>query len=356
MFAPLPRSHPPHPTPTPSLPRRPAELTRAVARAWVPWLPALGTNLEQPTLELLRRHAAQVLVPSSFHKASLVQLLGLPPSRVAVLPQPAAAADVCPPHFQAAASADDRRALQRVLGQQAGALRTFVFLHQAPAAWQYWAQLALEAFAAGWSASDDASLVLSLLPPAAEDEEAPGASWGLFLEDVQRRVEALQAQPGAPHVVLATRLPRLGRWEERLLQAADVAVLPFLGGTAGRELLLAASCARAVVTTAGGPAADMLASNSSAWLVPAQPVPCRVGEAAGGARVQLGCLEVRPGDLAAAMRQAWLDPGGRQQRSAAAREAAQRWVRDAAGWDAVAARLWRHVHGLLPALPAAQAA
>lgn len=313
-------------------------------------------SVEQHTVELLRRHAARVLVPSAFHSASLAQLLGVPPSRVAVLPQPAAAADVCPPHFLGPPAADDRQALQRVLGAQAGALRSFVFLHQAPAVWQSGAELALEAFAAGWSAGDDVSLVLSLLPPAVEDEEAPGASWAAFLEHMQRRVEALQSRPGAPHVVLVDRLPRLGRWEERLLQAAHVALLPFLGGGAGRELLLAASCGKAVVTTASGPAADVLASNSSAWLVPAQLVRCPAGEAVGSTRVQLGCLQVQPADLAAAMRQAWLDSAGRQRRGAAAREAAQRWVREAAGWDALAPRLWRHIRDLLPETPSVQAA
>lgn len=315
-------------------------------------------SLDNTTAQLLRRHAAKVLVPSTFHRTSLVQSLGLRPSQVAVLPQPQTGdGSLCAPHFvRSGGSKPDRETLAHVLGQQAGALRSFVFLHQAPAAWQYGAELLLEAYAAGWSAADDVSLVLSLLPPADEDEETPGASWSAYIEALQQRVDALSRKQGAPHVVLVTRLPRLGRWEERLLQAADAAVLPYLGGSAGRELLLAASCGKAVVTTAGGPAADVLPGNSSAWLVPAQPVRCRSSVAPAGegqpshpARLPLVCLQVQPADLAAAMQNAWRDTAGRRQRGVAAREAAQHWAKHTAGWDSVAAQLWRHVQGLLPA-------
>lgn len=335
-------------------------LNRAVGRAWLPWLPALGLSLDNTTAALLRRHAAKVLVPSSFHRTSLVQLLGLPPSQVAVLPQPPVGGEgnLCPPHFvRSGGSKPDRETLSHVLGQQASALRSFVFLHQAPAAWQYGAELVLDAYTAAWSAADDVSLVLSLLPPSDEDEESAGASWTAYLDALQQRVDALSRKQGAPHVLLVTRLPRLGRWEERLLQVADAAVLPYLGGSAGRELLLAASCGKAVVTTAGGPAADVLPGNSSAWLVPAQSVRCRVAAPAAGegqqssrpASVPLGCLQVQPTDLAAAMQAVWKDAAGRRQRGIAAREAAQHWVKSTAGWDTLAEQLWQHVRGLLPA-------
>ena len=351
--------HVPHlPLPVPLATCRADGLTRAVARAWVPWLPALGFSLDNTTAQLLRRHTAKVLVPTAFHRASLVRSLGLPPDRVAVLPQPQAGeGNLCPPHFvRSGGSKPDRETLAHVLGQQAGELRSFVFLHQAPATWQYGAELVLDAFTAAWSAADDVSLVLSLLPPADEDEESPGASWAAYLDTIQQRVDALFRKQGAPHVVLVTRLPRLGRWEERLLQVADAAVLPYLGGSAGRELLLAASCGKAVVTTAGGPAADVLPGNTSAWLVPARPVRCRSAELPAGegrelqpARVPLGCLQVQPSDLAAAMQRAWKDAAGGRQRGAAAREAAQHWVKHTAGWDSLAQQLWRHVHSLLPA-------
>lgn len=331
-----------------------------MGRAWLPWLPALGLSLDNTTAALLHRHAAKVLAPSSFHRTSLVQLLGLPPSQVTVLPQPPAGGEgnLCPPHFvRSGGSKPDTETLAHVLGQQASALRSFVFLHQAPAAWQYGAELVLDAYTAAWSAADDVSLVLSLLPPSDEDEESAGASWTAYLDALQQRVDALSRKQGAPHVLLVTRLPRLGRWEERLLQAADAAVLPYLGGSTGRELLLAASCGKAVVTTGGGPAADVLAGNSSAWLVPAQSVRCHVAAPPAGegqqsarpARVPLGCLQVQPSDLAAAMQAVWKDAVGRRQRGIAAREAAQHWVKSTAGWDTLAEQLWQHVRGLLPA-------
>lgn len=107
------------------------------------------------------------------------------------------------------------------------------------------------------------------------------------------RAAALARNASAPRVLLLARTPRFGRWADKLLQAASVAVLPYLGGTAGQELVRAASCGRPVVTTAGGPAADTV--GQAAWLVPATLQRCPPAGAAlgaGAARVPLGCLQV----------------------------------------------------------------
>lgn len=107
------------------------------------------------------------------------------------------------------------------------------------------------------------------------------------------RVAALARNASAPRVLLLARTPHLGRWEDKLLNAADVAVLPYLGGTAGKELTRAASCGRPVVTTAGGPAADVAGHDT--LLVQAKLLRCPLAAAAHGAgapTAPLGCLQV----------------------------------------------------------------
>lgn len=81
--------------------RRLEELVPAVGRAWLPWVPHFGTATPAAAVEMLRRHASLVLVPSAFHRDSLVRLLGFHAQQVAVLPQPARSDDMCSPGFQA---------------------------------------------------------------------------------------------------------------------------------------------------------------------------------------------------------------------------------------------------------------
>lgn len=90
-----------------------------MGRAWLPWVPALGTAAPAAAVGLLRRHAARLLVPSTFHRASLVTLLGFAEQQVAVLPQPVSGDDLCPPDFEALPG---RQALQVGWGSAAGTL------------------------------------------------------------------------------------------------------------------------------------------------------------------------------------------------------------------------------------------
>ena len=371
---------------------RVGDLVPAVSRAWLPWIPSLGTSISSSSLSLLQQQAARVLLPSSFHARSLVELTGLPQELVAVLPQPIAAEDWCPADFQ---GLEGRQALGKLRLAEHGAADYkggdgsssggVILLHQAPAAWQYGATALLEAFASSFSGADNATLVLHLLPPGedGDEEDLPvdqiGAADGstgstgssssnssqgrkpaleAYTAELQQQVERLCRAPGAPRIVLLPRLPRLGRWADRVLHAADAVVLPYLGGTAGRELVRAASCGKAVVTTAGGPAADLLASDATAWLAPAQLGPCPVTHqvpavpstpqgSSGSSRLPLGCLQMSPADLGAALRQAYSDASGRQQRGAAARQAAQRAAAKTS-WDALAGRLWQHVQAHMP--------
>jgi glycosyltransferase involved in cell wall biosynthesis len=357
----------------------------AISHAWLPWIPSLGTSISTRSLALLRQQAARVLLPSSFHAHSLVALRGLPQELVAVVPQPIPPEDWCPADFQAL---EGRQALEQLLlAEQSGVDATrigragsssgVILLHQAPAAWQYGATALLEAYASSFTAADNATLVLQLLPPGEDDEReevllpvgqagaADGSTssassqgsrpaWDIFTADLQQQVQRLRLEPTAPRMVLLSWLPRLGRWADRVLHAADAVVLPYLGGTAGRELVRAASCGKALVTTAGGPAADLLTSDATAWLAPGQLGPCRMVAvppapqgSRGGSRLPLGCMQVSPADLGAALRQAYSDAASRQQRGAAARQAAQRAAAET-GWDALAGRLWQHVQAHLP--------
>ncbi|KAL4419884.1 hypothetical protein ABPG75_006982 [Micractinium tetrahymenae] len=320
-----------------------AELVPAVDRVWLPWLPHLGTSAPAASIELLRRHASRVLVPTTYHRTSLVRLLGFPVQRVAVLPQPAPADDLCPAGFEALPG---RLALQELGGPPVPA-QGVIFLHQAPPGWHYGAGLLLEAYARSFSAADNVTLVLHQLPAGDEDAEERGKRQGTGTAGspatLAQRVAALAQNASAPRVVLLARTPRFGRWADKLLQAADVAVLPYLGGTAGRELVRPASCGRPLVTTTGGPAVDVVVR--AAWLVPSKLRRCPLGGAAperGAARVGLGCLEVSPNDLGSALRAAWRSAEERQQRGAAAAQAAEGLV-ETAGWDALADSLWGHV-------------
>lgn len=363
------------------------DLVPAVARVWLPWVPRLGTSAPAVVVELLRLHASRVLVPTAFHRASLVQLLGFPAHQVAVLPQALPADDLCPTGFETLpgrqalqASEGPRRAhtlsscclawrgcfaqptvsrhgcrlwvavracqygdvcyahampkgmpsllIVQELGGPPAAAGGVVFLHQTPPGWQYVAATLLEAYARTFSVSDNVMLVLHQ-QPASDDTEGSsiwqstgggsvqdgsradssssncsnGGSWPVGSlpwaaaagspAALAERVAALALNASAPRVLLLARTPRFGRWADKLLQAADVAVLPYLGGTAGRELARAASCGRAVVTSAAGPAADAL--GQAAWLVPAKLQRCPlVGPALqeGAARTPLGCLQV----------------------------------------------------------------
>lgn len=102
------------PPPPLLLPRRLGDLLPAASRAWLPWVPYLGTSIPLTSLQLLRQHAARVLVPSAFHRTFLMQLLGLPPTQVAVLPQPVPPEHWCPPDF---GSLPGRQALQASCGR-----------------------------------------------------------------------------------------------------------------------------------------------------------------------------------------------------------------------------------------------
>ncbi len=62
-------------------------------------------------------------------------------------------------------------------------------------------------------------------------------------------------------------------------------------------------------------------------------------------------LQVSTADLGAALREAWRDAHGRQQRGAAAKQAAAR-LAEATGWDSLAQGLWKHVAARLPRLQA----
>ncbi|KAL4430368.1 hypothetical protein ABPG77_002174 [Micractinium sp. CCAP 211/92] len=350
------------------------DLVPAVAAAWLPWVPRLGTSAPAAAVELLRRHASRVLVPTAFHRASLVQLLGFTAQQVAVLPQALPGDDLCPTGFDALPG---RHALQELGGPPAAA-GGVVFLHQTPQGWQYGAATLLEAYARTFSVSDNVMLVLHQ-QPAADDTEGSSSSHSTGDGSVQdgssavssssngsdagswpvgslawaaaagspaalaERVAALALNASAPRVLLLARTPRFGRWADKLLQAADVAVLPYLGGTAGRELARATSCGRAVVTSAAGPAADAL--GQAAWLVPAKLQRCPlVGPAlqGGAARTPLGCLQISLEDLGRALRQAWQSAEERQRRGAAAMQAAAALV-ERSGWDALADELWDHV-------------
>lgn len=94
----------PHTRAAPLLPCwlcRLSELVPAVSRVWLPWIPRLGSSsAPASSIETLRRHASRVLLPSSFHQASLVKLLGFPSRQVAVVPQPVPEEDWCPPAFE----------------------------------------------------------------------------------------------------------------------------------------------------------------------------------------------------------------------------------------------------------------
>ena len=82
------------------------------------------------------------------------------------------------------------------------------------------------------------------------------------------QVEALQARPGAPHVIIIRKDLHFGRQAERLVASADAVVLPYVGGTWERSALWPLSCGRPIVTTAGGPAADVVTDHNG-YLVPA---------------------------------------------------------------------------------------